>query len=180
MTDTYTVVRAGPGRLDEAGPLFRAMVDHHRELTGRDWPVRDREEAWQLRRQQYTEWLASGQAWLLLADRATGAGQPAAGPGQPAAAPSGPAAGYAFVRLVESGPTWDLGPRAGELESLSVSPGARGHGVGSLLIDAARDLLRSQGISYWWVSVAGTNAGAVRLYERAGFQPFNRQMLGRL
>jgi ribosomal protein S18 acetylase RimI-like enzyme len=171
--DTYTVVQAGPDRLDEAGPLFRAMVDHHRELTGRDWPVRDRGEAWRLRRQQYADWLASGQAWLLLAVAA-------AGPGQPAPAPSQPAAGYAFVRLAESGPTWDLGPRAGELESLSVAPAARGHGIGGLLIGAARELLRSQGISYWSVSVAGTNTGAVRLYERAGFQPFNLQMLAPL
>jgi ribosomal protein S18 acetylase RimI-like enzyme len=166
VTDTYTVVPAGPDRIDEAGPLFRAMVDHHRELTGRDWPVRDRDEAWQLRRQQYDGWLASGQAWLLLAVEA--------------AQPSRPAAGYAFIRLIESGPTWDLGPRAGELESLSVDPGVRGHGLGGLLIDAAREVLRSRGISYWSLSVVAANAGAVRFYERAGFQPFNLQMLAPL
>jgi ribosomal protein S18 acetylase RimI-like enzyme len=166
MTSNYTVVSAGADRLDEVGPLFQGMVEHHRAVTGETWPVRDAQQAWQRRRRQYAAWLAGDQAWLLLAVEAASAGQPAAG--------------YAMVRLTEPGPTWDLGATLGELESLAVAERARGHGVGTMLMEASRDLLRAQGAGYWSVGVVEVNNDAVRLYEREGFQPFYRQLLGRL
>jgi len=165
VTSNYHVIVAGAGRLDEVGPLFKGMVEHHRVVTGDQWPVREAEQAWQRRRRQYSAWLAGGRSWLLLADAAAG-GQPAAG--------------YAMVRLTEPGPTWDLGATMGELESLAVAEQARGQGVGTMLMDASRDLLRAHGASFWSVGVVEVNTDAVRLYERAGFQPFYRQLLGPL
>jgi hypothetical protein len=38
--------------------------------------------------------------------------------------------------------------------------------------------LREDGISHWAVAVVEANAGATRLYEREGFRPFYRQLLG--
>jgi ribosomal protein S18 acetylase RimI-like enzyme len=73
-----------------------------------------------------------------------------------------------------------LGDEIGELESLSVTAGARGHGVGTMLIDRARALLRERGVRYWSVAVVESNIDAVRLYEREGFQPYYRQLLGKI
>src|ERR1019366_4332763 len=94
---------ADADRLDEVGPLFRGMVEHHRAVTGDQWPVRDAKQAWQRRRRQYTAWLADGRSWLLLAEAAAWPRGPArARPGPPApggatwspgGSPSGPAAG---------------------------------------------------------------------------------------
>ena len=114
-------------------------------------------EAWRRRRLEYEAWLSSGRAWLLLAVDAA----------SPRQAPDG----YAVVRLAESGATWDLGHAVGELESLAVAAQARGRGIGTKLMDAARELLRSRDVGYWSVTVAAGNAGAIRLYEREGFRP---------
>ena len=43
---------------------------------------------------------------------------------------------------------------------------------------ACREELRSRGIAYWSVAVVEANAGAVRLYEREGFRPYYRLLLG--
>ena len=166
MTSNYNVIEADAGRLDEVGPLFKGMVEHHRVVTGDQWPVRDAGQAWQRRRRQYSAWLADGRSWLLLAVDAASA--------------SRPAAGYAMVRLTEPGPTWDLGASLGQLESLAVAEQARGLGLGTMLMDASRDLLRARVAGYWTVGVVEINTDAVRLYEREGFQPFYRQLLGRI
>jgi ribosomal protein S18 acetylase RimI-like enzyme len=164
VTSDYNVIVADASRLDEVGPLFKGMVEHHRLVTGDQWPVREAEQAWQRRRRQYSGWLADGRSWLLLAVDAASAGRPAAG--------------YAMVRLTEPGPTWDLGAALGELESLAVAEQTRGLGVGTMLMDAGRELLRARGAGYWTVGVVEVNTDAVRLYEREGFQPFYRQLLG--
>ena len=142
------------------------MVEHHRVLTAGQLPVRSPDEAWRRRRLEYDAWLSSGRAWLLLAVDAT----------SPQQAPDG----YAVVRLAESGATWDLGEAVGDLESLAVAEHARGRGIGTRLMDAARKLLRARGVSYWSVTVAAGNAGAIRLYEREGFQPQLQHLLERL
>jgi ribosomal protein S18 acetylase RimI-like enzyme len=156
------IVDAGAGDLGRVEPLWRSMVEFHRQLAGSEWPVRTAREAWQLRSAQYRDWLAGEACWLLLAT----------GPGD-----QDEPSGYAMLRLVEPGPTWDLGERVGEIESLAVARDARGKGVGSALIDAARQRLREQGISHWSVAVVETNEGATRLYRRHGFRNYYRQLL---
>jgi ribosomal protein S18 acetylase RimI-like enzyme len=162
----YRVITADATRLADVGPLFKGMVEHHRDVTGDEVPVRNGDEAWRRRRRQYESWLSSGRAWLLLAVSAV----------SPEQAPDG----YAIVRLTEPGPTWDLGEAVGELESLAVAGHARGRGLGTRLMDAARELLRANGVGYWSVAVVSANSGAVRLYERNGFRPYYQQLLARL
>ena len=166
MRNDYSIVQADAARLDDVGPLFKGMVEHHREVAGDLVPVRAGDEAWRRRRRQYETWLAGGRTWLLLA--------------VPASAPDRSPDGYAVVRLSEPGPTWDLGEAVGELESLAVAGHARGRGLGTALMAAARDLLRAQGAGYWLVSVVAANADAVRLYERSGFRPYYQDLLARL
>ena len=91
-----------------------------------------------------------------------------------------PLAGYALVLVRAGGATFDLGERVGELESLSVAAELRGRGIGGALIEAARALLREEGVTHWSVSYFEANADAGRLYERAGFGPFNRMLMGRV
>ncbi|MGN6257282.1 MAG: GNAT family N-acetyltransferase [Solirubrobacterales bacterium] len=73
--------------------------------------------------------------------------------------------------------SWDVGAQVGELETLAVAEDGRGKGIGSLLIEACRERLRAEGVTYWAVGVVEVNEGATRLYERAGFRPFYRQLL---
>ena len=94
--------------------------------------------------------------------------------------PSPELVGYAMLRITPPGPTWALGAEMGEVESLAVVESARGAGVGAALLSACREALEKRGIEYWSVAVVESNAGAVKLYEREGFRPFYRQMLGRL
>jgi GNAT superfamily N-acetyltransferase len=146
--------------VDRVEPLFRAMVEHHRAVAGMEWPVRESAEAWRRRRAQYADWLAGDGFWLLLAVDETDA-----------------AIGYAALKVVESGPTWDLGERVAELESLAVAEKARGAGIGAQLMRQCRELLRAEGISYWEVGVVESNAGAVRFYAREGFRRYYGYML---
>jgi GNAT superfamily N-acetyltransferase len=155
------VETVGVEGIDRVEPLWRAMVDHHREVVGREIPVRPTDATWPLRRAQYDEWLSSGDGVLLLAVTSAGA--------EPD--------GYACVRTTPSAPTFDFGERVGELESLVVAEHARGAGLGSLLIGAAREWLRERDVTYWSVGVVEANAGAVRLYEREGFGPFWRALI---
>ncbi len=157
------IVEAGVDDLGRVEPLWRSMVEFHRDLSGSDWPVRTAQEAWELRSAQYREWLADEGCWLLLALDAVAGDE---------------ARGYAVLRLVESGPTWELGERIGEIESLAVAADARGDGVGTALIEAARMRLRERGVRFWSVAVVEKNAGATRLYRRHGFQNYYRQLLG--
>ena len=140
-------------------PLWTAMVEHHRAVADGSVPVRRSGEAWELRRHEYVRWLDDGTGTLLLAHDADDS-----------------LVGYAFLRTLGSGPTFDFGEVRGEVESLAVAPGARGRGVGSALIEASRDHLRRAGCRYWTVSVMEANASAVRLYERAGFGPWLRYL----
>lgn len=166
MTSTYTIHIAGLADVDRVERLWHSMVEHHREVAGAEWPVKTAADAWQVRRVQYVEWLSAGSGWLLLAT--------------PADDPGGDAVGYAVVRVDEPGATWALGAAVGELESLAVADRARGAGVGSALMAAGRDILRERGVEYWSVAVVEANADAVRLYERAGFRPYYRNLLGRV
>jgi ribosomal protein S18 acetylase RimI-like enzyme len=157
------IVEARVGDLERVEPLWRSMVEFHRDLSGAEWPVRSAQDAWELRSAQYREWLGGEECWLLLAV------DPEAGE---------EACGYAVLRLVEPGPTWELGERIGEIESLAVAEDARGGGAGTALIEAARERLIERGIRFWTVDVVEMNAGATRLYRRHGFRNYYRQLLG--
>ncbi|HKZ14446.1 MAG TPA: GNAT family N-acetyltransferase [Solirubrobacterales bacterium] len=156
------IVELGVGDVDLVEGLWKELVGHHRELTDHTYPVRDTEVAWQRRRGQYIEWLEAGEGHLFLV------------PGEGAEqAPLG----YAFLRLGSSGPTWNLGDSVGDLESLSVSAGARGLGIGTELIEHCRERLKELGATWWSVTVIADNPRAAELYEREGFRPFWTHMI---
>lgn len=158
------ITPGSPTDLDLLAPLWTAMVEHHREVVAGQVPVRDAGEAWKRRRREYVSWLEDGTGLLFLARR-EGAGE---------------VVGYAVCRLLPSGPTFDFGPVRGEVESLAVSPQARGEGVGTALLGAVRTELQRRGHSHWSIGVAAANAGALRLYERLGFRPLVQLMVAPL
>jgi ribosomal protein S18 acetylase RimI-like enzyme len=167
MSASHRIVQLGPREVDRVDQLWKAMVAHHRQVVDGEWPVRSEEAAWSRRRREYVEWLtgeAEGEeARMLAAERADD--------------PDGAPDGYALLVIRGSGATWEMGERVGELESLAVAEAARGRGLGTMLIEACRELLRAEGIAYWGVAVVEANEEATALYERAGFRPYYRNLL---
>ena len=151
--------------IDRVAPLFKGLVEFHGEVVEGAWPVRSGEDAWAHRRGQYLEWLGEGSARMLVAVPDGGEGEPL---------------GYAVLSVKPSMASWDVGSRVGELETLAVAAAARGQGIGTLLIEACQERLRGEGITHWSVGVVEANEGATRLYERAGFKPFYRNLMARL
>jgi ribosomal protein S18 acetylase RimI-like enzyme len=152
----FMITQGGPADVDVLEPLWKALVEHHREIAGGEVAVRPAQEAWQRRRRQYESWLEEGTGLLFLARSED----------------SGGAVGYVMCHLLGSGSTYDFGEVRGDVETLAVAPEARGAGVGTGLLDAVRDELRRRGCSHWSISVAAANTGAIRLYERVGFRPW--------
>jgi ribosomal protein S18 acetylase RimI-like enzyme len=60
-------------------------------------------------------------------------------------------------------------PGAFYVNALAVRPGHRGLGLGSRLLDAARDRARARGAATLAITAFEGNAGAVRLYRRHGY-----------
>jgi ribosomal protein S18 acetylase RimI-like enzyme len=145
------ITRAGAERLDELEPLWRAMHSHHAAMAAEVAPARPFEESWRRRRAEYENWLAAGEAQLLIAEQ------------------DRRVVGYLMLRSTGSASTWDIGERVAEIESLSVLEEQRGDGIGAALMDAARK--HADGARLL-VSVVHANRGALRFYEREGFGPF--------
>jgi ribosomal protein S18 acetylase RimI-like enzyme len=154
------IVRGDASRLDDVGPLFKAMHAHHRASGARVLPFRADEEAWARRRPHYESLLASGRGHLLLAED------------------GGRVLGYAMVSETGGQATLATGDRMAELESLSVAEGERGQGVGRALMDAAYAVMRELGVTEVMLYVVEGNDGALRFYERLGLEPYLRVLLG--
>jgi ribosomal protein S18 acetylase RimI-like enzyme len=156
------IVRGDASRLDEVGPLFRAMHEHHRGSGPQALPFRSGEEAWERRRAHYEALLESGRGHLLLAEE------------------DGRAIGYAMVSATGGQATLATGDRMAELESLAVAEDDRGHGVGRALMDAAYAVMRELGATELMLYVLEGNEGAIRFYERLGMRPYLHVLLGRV
>jgi ribosomal protein S18 acetylase RimI-like enzyme len=154
------IVRGDASRLDEIGPLFKAMHEHHRSGGAQLLPFRPDDEAWKRRRRHYESLLESGRGHLLLAEE------------------GGRAIGYAMVSATGGQTTLATGERMAELETLSVAEGERGQGVGRALMDAAYAVMRELGATELMLYVLEGNDAAVRFYERLGMRPYLRVMLG--
>lgn len=134
------------------------MVAHHAKVAGDAWPIRNLDDSWRMRRAEYERWLGDGTGRMFTAVPHDG----------------GAPDDYAVLTVHPTGPTFDHGELVGDLESLAVSPEARGAGIGTLLIDTCRQILLERGIRAWIVTAVESNASALRLYEREGFRPFAR------
>ena len=63
------------------------------------------------------------------------------------------------------------GGPCGHIGDIVVAPEARGRGVGTALLAAAEDWARARGYRLITLNVFLDNAGARRVYERAGYRP---------
>jgi ribosomal protein S18 acetylase RimI-like enzyme len=143
--------KIGVDELELVEPLWNALREHHSSVTPDLGAPRPRRESWQRRRCQYEAWLKDHEAFVLLAEH------------------EGAPVGYAMVHIREGSPTWPMGERAGELETLSVLPSARGGGTGAALLDAVSKELEARGITEVSLHAIATNSEAIRFYERHGF-----------
>ncbi len=157
------IVRGDASRIDDVGPLFKAMHEHHRAVGPDVLPFRSGEEAWVRRRPYYETLLESGRGTLLLAEEEDGR-----------------AIGYAMVAVRGGQATLVTGERVAELETLSVIGAERGRGVGRALMDAAYDVIRELGATEVMLYVLDGNDGAMRFYERYGLQPYLHVLIGRV
>ena len=154
------IVEAGPERIGDLEPLWRALYDHHRGIAEGVAAVRPFEDTWRRRRAQYEGWLAGeDEAALLIAVR------------------DGRAVGYAMLTVGQGPATWDLGEKVAEIETLSVLGDQRGSGVGAALMEACRRWAVGRGADAIAVGLAHTNNGAQRFYERERFTPFYFDMV---
>jgi GNAT superfamily N-acetyltransferase len=149
------IIRGGEELLDAPRALWLALRDHHHALAPELGPVRSDEETWTRRRSEYAAWLARDDgAFFLVARR-----------GDQVLA-------YAFVRpLRRSSTTWAVERDELDLETLSVSPAARGSGIGKRMIALVREEVARGGYGGLQVTAIAQNAGALRFYEREGFVP---------
>ena len=155
-------IRTGsPEDIDRLEALWHALRDHHVTLAEMP-PGRPAAESWEYRRSQYREWIGRDEYTLLLAER------------------DGEPIGYAVVSIGGGAATWDLGDRTAEIETLSVLPSERRSGVGRALTDAAAEVAAEAGVSTLLVGVAHSNEGALRFYEREGFDSFYVDLVKRL
>ena len=149
----YRIRRGGAEDVDGLEPLWEAMREHHAGLPGME-RVRSPEDSWERRRRIYLEWAGDDDHTLLIAER------------------DGEPIGYAVVSIDDGPATWDVGERIAEIESLSVLASERGTGVGRALTEAAFEVASEAGAGATFVGIAHSNEGALRFYEREGFQPF--------
>jgi GNAT superfamily N-acetyltransferase len=166
MSAGHRVAELDAAEVDRVAHLFQQMVEFHREVVAGAWPVRSPDDAWAIRRSQYLQWLTTGTARMFAA--------------VPAERPDAPPDGYATLSVKPGGASWDFGERIGELETLAVATSRRGEGIGTLLLEACAGRLRDEGVRYWGVAVVEANEGATRVYERAGFRPYYRNLMAEL
>jgi ribosomal protein S18 acetylase RimI-like enzyme len=139
--------------LDQLEPLWRSLMDRHREA----WHLvatRSYEDSWPRRRAQYREWLSAPGSFVLVARRA------------------GLLLGYAVVGIQEGDDTYATGDHQAEIHTLAVRPGERKRGIGSALMDELERRLFADGVTDVFVASMHGNDDARRFYERRGYAPF--------
>jgi ribosomal protein S18 acetylase RimI-like enzyme len=157
------ITRGRDELLDAVRPLWLAMRDHHHAVAPQLGPIHGDEASWSRRRAQYEGWLAADAGAFVLLAR-DGAGT---------------AVGYAVVRPdTWDSPTWTGPKRVADLESLSVSPAARGGGIGTALLARVRAEIEPEGYDHLMITAVAGNAGALRFYEREGLAVAFVQLMG--
>ena len=146
-----TIAPLDAAQLAELEPLWRALIDHIRDL-GSVVELVPHEQSWPRRLAIYEGLLADGESFALGARR------------------DGRLIGYALVHVAPPDAVWSTGSRYAELTSLCVAAGERGGGLGTALLDAAEARLAAAGIDQYVIGVDTVNEGAQRFYEKRGFR----------
>ena len=146
--------------IDELEALWLSLFDHHLAVRTGTLPVIDRSESWPRRRALYEDLLQRPETFILVARR------------EPIAV------GYVLSHL-HNGPddTWPTGDRIAEVESIAVLPSERGHGLGTLLLDCAEQVLEDLGVRDVMIGVLVGNDGALKFYEKRGMSPVMLKLL---
>ena len=86
---------------------------------------------------------------------------------------SAPGGGFVVLwedgRAVAGGGVKRLDERACEIKRMYVAPGARGRGLGSVLLTALEDMARDLGYAVARLDTGAKQPGVRRLYEREGY-----------
>ena len=144
----------GADCIDLLEPLWLHLFDHHRSVGDAGIRVIPRDQSWPHRRRLYEELFAEPDTFVVLAQRGS----------EPV--------GYALCHIREGADdTWDTGDRIGEIETLVLAPGARGDGVGSALMDAAKAELGRRGAATTLTAVLEGNDRAMDFYLQRGMKP---------
>lgn len=150
--DTVVEVQAhGAEAVPLAQPMWESLFDHHVSIGAAGLPTIPRELSWPRRREHYEKLFAeqsNAGLWMAALDDE----------------PVGYAMGYEGAVDDE---------RAMILETLSVLPSARGHGIGTRLMGSVDQLARRSGIRLGAVDVMGRNPRARDLYLRYGYAPYS-------
>ena len=131
------------------------MRDHHAEIAPHFGPLRTDDEAWGRRVRTYRAWLDGDDGAFVLVARD----------------PDGAPVGYAFTHVTNGMPGWREPDRLGLVETLTVTAGRRGAGIGKALLDRVYAELAPLGVHTVALDVVATNADARRFYEREGLTP---------
>lgn len=157
--DAQATLAADPSVLE---PLWLALFDHHVSTGAAGMVTREREGSWDQRRDHYLDTIAEsphGSLWIASGD-------------------TGPV-GYALSFEDSLGGEGDGvaasdGSRIEVLETLSLLPETRGHGLGAELVATVEEAARMRGIDRVAIDVMGGNDGALRFYTRAGYAPHSK------
>jgi GNAT superfamily N-acetyltransferase len=155
MTDHIEITRGREELLDAARPLWLALRDHHHQVAPDLGTPRSDLDTWTRRRAQYAAWLTEDdRSFFLIARR------------------DGHVLAYAFVRPTRrTSVTFEIDHDTLEVETLSVSPDARGTGIGARIIALVREEVVRGGYGGLQLVAIAANADAIRFYEREGFAP---------
>jgi ribosomal protein S18 acetylase RimI-like enzyme len=153
--DTIEIIRGGEELLDAPHALWLSLRDHHHAIAPELGAVRSDDDTWTRRRAQYAAWLAEDNgAFLLVARR------------------DEQVLAYAFIRPVRhTSTTWATEHDELDIETLSVSPEARGSGIGARIVALVREEVDRGGYGGLQVTAIAQNVDALRFYEREGFAP---------
>lgn len=144
----------GADCIDLLEPLWLHLFDHHRSVGDAGIRLIERDRSWPHRRRLYEELFAEPDTFVVLAERGS----------EPV--------GYALCHVRQGADdTWDTGDRIGEIETLVLSPDARGNGVGTALMDAAEAELGRRGAATTVTAVLEGNEEAMAFYLQRGMKP---------
>ena len=151
MPDPVEVVRGTADDVDACEPLYRALWQHHGDITPEWGPLRPFEDAWKRRREIYTDVLAEGgPLWFAVA--------------------GGERVGLLIAEQEEGqSPTWQWPKDFLSVIDLIVLPDARGTGAGAALMAAAEAEARARGVDALDLMSVAQNP-SVAFYEQLGFR----------
>lgn len=152
------IVIAGAERLDDCRALWLVLRDHHGATDPHIGTLRDDEDSWQRARAAFGAGVLRGDGFIVLAEQDD----------RPADAP----VGCAIVSVKPGSPTWTAPDRVGEVEVLAVDPGARGLGLGRVLLDVVQQELERRGVTEQRLVVTAGNLGSQAFYRELGFATF--------